>query len=256
MSTQVHDLILLLGRPASGKSEIIDYLQRMDPVDRLRRMRVGTPVILDDFPLLWAWFEEDSILERMGRPRLHSTPDGYFLHDSLWEVLIRRLCLEYEKLCASGETKKIGEPSNRGSTVMEDFPTTVFMEFSRGSQHGGYRDALGQLSDTVLACAAALYVRVSFEESLRKNRRRFNPDKPHRVLEHGLSDEKMHRLYRLDDWDALERPDPVHLLVRGHVLPAVEFENEDDVTTPRGDALGRRLEATLEQLWVSRRKSP
>ena len=235
MQHPAHQIILLLGRPASGKSEIIDYLQRMDPADRLRRFRVGDLRVLDDFPMLWAWFEEDAILERMGRARLHTSPDNSFLGNHLWEVLVRRLGLEYEKLLPGRET--------------EGAPLTVIIEFSRGTEHGGYREALSQLSDPVLDRAGALYVRVSFEESLRKNRRRFNPDRPHSILEHGLSDEKLEKLYRLDDWDEVPRADPDHLLVRGRRLPAVVFENEDDVTTPRGDALGRRLEEALDLLW-------
>jgi hypothetical protein len=228
------DLILLLGRPASGKSEIIDALVKMDPAERLRLMHVGTPVVLDDFPMLWAWFEEDALLQKMGKDRLHSTPDGYFLHRYQWEVLIRRLCLEHEKLGAGG-----------GTSVQD---TTVIMEFSRGTEHGGYQEALQQLSPAVLGRCAALYVRVSFEESFRKNRRRFNPDKPHSILEHGLSDEKMQRLYGGDDWDTLPRADSGHLLIRDHRVPFVTFENEDDVTTPRGESLKIRLAENLTKL--------
>ena len=235
MAHEVLELILLLGRPASGKSEIIDYLQRLDPAERLRRLHVGELRVLDDFPLLWAWFEEDAILEAMGRPRLHTTPDNSFLGNHLWEVLIRRLGLEYEKLRA-------GQPAGAPAS-------TVIIEFSRGTEHGGYTAALPQLPDAVLDRAGALYVRVSFEESLRKNRRRFNPEKPHSILEHGLSDEKLERLYRRDDWDQAPRADGEHLLVRGRRVPAVVFENEDDVTTPRGEALGRRLEEALDRLW-------
>jgi hypothetical protein len=246
MTQPAHELILLLGRPASGKSEIVDFLQRTQPAERLRRFRVGDLVVLDDFPMLWAWFEEDAILEAMGRPRLHTTADNSFLGNHLWEVLVRRLGLEYEKLLK-------GRPPGGQ-------PLTTIIEFSRGTEHGGYREALPQLPDLVLDRAAALYVRVSFEESLRKNRKRFNPDRPHSILEHGLSDEKLERLYSRDDWDDVPRADgsrpaggPTdHLLVRGRALPAVVFENEDDVTTPRGDALGRRLEEALDRLWQLR----
>jgi len=42
----------------------------------------------------------------------------------------------------------------------------------------------------MLKSAAILYVNVSFSESLRKNRKRFNPNKPDSILEHGLPDEK------------------------------------------------------------------
>ena len=227
-------LLVLVGRPASGKSEIIDYLQRLDADVRRRRFGMGELQIIDDFPLLWAWFEEDAILERMGFPRLHTTGEGDFSGTHLWDVLIRRLCLEWDKL-AAGSADRLAR-------------TTAIIEFSRGNEHGGYRRALAALSPAVLARASVLYVRVSFEESLRKNRRRFNPDRPHSILEHALSDEKLGRLYGSDDWDELPRDGAGRLVVAAHRLPAVVFENEDDVTTPRGEALGKRLEECLRAL--------
>jgi hypothetical protein len=234
MAHDMHELILLLGRPASGKSETLDYLRRLDAEERLRRFKVGRLLTVDDFPLLWEWFEEDAILERMGKPRLHSTPDGYFSERYLWDVLIQRLCLEYDKLCA------------READLRQT--STVIMEFSRGTEHGGYAAALDQLSETVLSRAGAVYVSVSFEESLRKNRRRCNAERPDSILEHSLPDEKLERLYKLDDWKDLKRSDPGHLMVRGHRVPCVDFDNHDDVTTPRGEALGARLEQTMRRL--------
>jgi hypothetical protein len=241
-STGRFPVLLLLGRPASGKSEIIDYLQRQDYVLR-QRLHVGRPVVLDDFPLLWAWFEEDDLLEKMGKPRLHTTPDGYFSFPHLWDVLIRRLCLEYDKLRAA-------DPSLHADR-------TVVIEFSRGTEHGGYREAFEHLSDAVLEAASIVYVRVSYEESLRKNRRRFNPDRPHSILEHALPDEKLDRLYRRDDWEDLPRRADGSILVGGRSIPAAVFENEDDVTTPWREtksaaALGGRLEVCLQKLWEAR----
>jgi hypothetical protein len=227
-------LLVLVGRPASGKSEIIDYLQRLDADERRRRFGMGELEIIDDFPLLWAWFEEDAILERMGFPRLHTTPDGDFNGVHLWDVLIRRLCLAWDKL-AAGDADRLER-------------ITAIVEFSRGGEHGGYRRAFAALSPAVLERASVLYVRVSFEESLRKNRRRFNPARPHSILEHALSDEKLGRLYGSDDWDELPRDGVDRLLVGDHRLPIAVFENEDDVTTPRGDALGDRLEECLRRL--------
>ncbi len=238
MAEDIYGVILLLGRPASGKSETLDYLGRLDPAERRRRFRVGRLVTIDDFPMLWEWFEEDALLERMGKPRLHTTPDGYFSERHLWDVLIRRLCLEYDKLCA------------RDPSLVPE--TTVIVEFSRGTEHGGYASAFDNLSDTVLARAGALYISVSFEESLRKNRRRFNPNRPDSILEHGLPDEKLERLYRYDDWKELRRADPGHLLIHGRRVPCAELDNNDDVTTPRGEELGRRLEETLGRLWELR----
>lgn len=234
MGGEILPLLVLVGRPASGKSEIIDYLQRLDPAERRRRFRLGDLAVLDDFPLLWEWFEEDAILEQMGRPRLHTDSAGDFAGKHLWDVLIRRLCLAYRKLTAA-------DPDLHAHA-------SVIVEFSRGSEHGGYRRAFAALSSEVLCRASVLYVRVSFEESLRKNRRRYNPDRPHSILEHALPDEKLRRLYGRDDWDELERDAAGRIVVGSHRLPAAVFENEDDVTTPRGAGLGSRLEECLRRL--------
>jgi hypothetical protein len=96
-------------------------------------------------------------------------------------------------------------------------------------------------------------VRVSFEESLRKNRRRFNPQRPDSILEHSLPDEKLRRLYGDDDWAALSAGHAEFLNVRSRCVPYAVFENEDDVTTNTPDLLAARLETVLGRLWELRR---
>jgi hypothetical protein len=124
----------------------------------------------------------------------------------------------------------------------------VIRELTRGTEHGGYQRAFGELSKAVGAWASVRYVRVSLEESLRKNRRRCNPDRSHSILEHALPDDGMWRLYGRDDWNELERGAAGRLVVGAHRLPAAVFENEDDVTTPRGTALGERLVESLRNV--------
>jgi hypothetical protein len=230
------DILLLIARPAAGKSEIIDYLKRESPESRLLRFHVGQLDEIDDFPMLWTWFEEDALLEKMGHPRLYTDAEGYFLENYLWDLLIERICLEYQK-------------KQRDISTGENTRTTL-IEFSRGSEHGGYRSAFSHLSEQVLERAAVLYVDVSWEESLRKNRKRFNPDRPDSILEHSLPDSKLERLYKEVDWDELSRPDPHFLLVGEHRIPYVVFDNSDDVTSARGSQLGKRLEQCLGHLWT------
>jgi hypothetical protein len=238
----IFDLLVLIGRPASGKSEIVDYLLHLPPAERRLRFHVGELRVIDDFPMLWSWFEEDRILESMGAERLHTTAGGYFRQPYLWDLLVRRLCLEYRKRLEA-------EPRLHGTA-------TVVLEFSRGSEHGGYRRAFLHLDAEVLRRASVLYVSVSFEESLRKNRRRFDPKRPHSILAHSLPDEKMRRLYREDDWGELSTAVPGYLQVQGRRVPCAVFENEDDLTTAGGDALGERLSERLQRLWQLRRANP
>jgi hypothetical protein len=238
MGKDTFDILILIGRPASGKSEIIDFLMHAPPDKCRQKFHTAGLDVLDDFPMLWAWFEEDYILaERFGQPRLHTDAGGYFKYPYLWHLLIERLGLEYHKRLRDD--------------LAYHGPMTTLIEFSRGSEHGGYAGALPHLPDDMLRRAAVVYVSVSFEESLRKNRRRFNPDRPDSILEHGLPDEKLERLYREDDWDALGGGKGEGFLdVKGIRVPFVVFRNEDDVTTDRPKLLEVRLEEVLSLLWT------
>ena len=236
MTKDAFEVILLIGRPASGKSEIIDFLTHLPDIIRHERFHIAQLEVRDDFPMLWTWFEEDDLLSRkFGLPRLHTDEEGYFKFPDLWHLLIERLSLDYSKLLRDDS------PYHEQNTCM--------IEFSRGSSQGGYAEAFQHLSDEILERAAIMYVRVPFEESLRKNRRRFNPDKPDSILEHGLSDEKMERLYRDDDFASVAFGDSGLINIRGQRVPFVVFPNEDDVTTDKPDKLAARLESVLGELW-------
>jgi hypothetical protein len=229
------DVIALIGRPAAGKSEVIDYLKHADLESRIKRFHIREFEEIDDFPMLWTWFEEDDLLERMGHPRLYTDSQGYFLHQYLWDLLIERIALEY--------SKKIKRDPNYHDSY------TSIIEFSRGKEHGGYRNAFSHLSQDLLRKLSIVYINVSWSESLRKNRKRFNPARPDSILEHGLPDEKMEKLYKEVDWEEISSKSNEFIAINGINVPYVVFENEDDVTTGRGDALGARLEITLNRLW-------
>lgn len=225
------DTLILVARPGAGKSEVINYLKNSPRNERLARFHIDEFLEVDDFPMLWAWFEEDALLEQMGKPRLHSTSDGYFLYQHLWDVLIRRICLEHQK------------------TRRDHKDETIIIEFSRGSEHGGYQSAFAHLTPEVLEKAAILYLNVPWEESLRKNRARFNPDRPDSILEHGLPDAKLERMYRYVDWEELTEGANGYLDIQGFKVPYAVFENSDDVTTAQGPELGKRLDGALSELW-------
>lgn len=235
MQSRQFPVLILLGRPAAGKSEIINYLKSLSCDTRRAELHIGAFKEIDDFPLLWAWFEEDRMLAQMGKPRLHTDEEGYFRFCYLWNLLIRRLELEYRK-------------------VLRDVPdfekdNTVIIEFSRGAEHGGFGEALHQFSTDLLGRAAVLYVDVSYEESLRKNRKRSNTEKPDSILEHSLPDDKLERLYKKSDWTEITAANPSHLHIGDVRVPYVVFDNSDNITTAGGEALGERLRAALSGLW-------
>ena len=245
--SQVIPLLILIARPAAGKSEIIAYLNKLPYEERLRRFHIGEIHRIDDFPMLWSWFEEDRLLEEMGKPRLHTDHNGFFTHRYLWDLLIRRLSLEFQK-------------AMRDFDKHEDREHTVIIEFSRGSEHGGFRRAFEHLSDEILSSCAVLYIDVSYEESRRKNLKRFNPDRPDSILEHGLPEDKMEKLYGESDWPQLldesgsvdpsrqENRTHGYIHINDYRIPFAVFENEDDVTTAGGEALADRLAFSIDLL--------
>jgi hypothetical protein len=235
LMTGIFPVIILNGRPAAGKSELLAYLRALPGDTRRERYHVGQLHEIDDFPMLWIWFEEDALLEqKFGHPRLYTTPDGYFLNEDLWHLLIERMDLDYAKL--------VRDDPDTGSY-------TTLIEFSRGTEHGGYRKAYAHLSEAILRQAAIFYIDVPYEESLRKNRRRFNPDKPDSILEHGLSDEKLTRLYKEVDWEQVSAGSPETITINGIDVPYAVFPNGDDVTTTLGEVFEQRLEQTFDTLW-------
>jgi hypothetical protein len=239
----IFEIIILLGRPAAGKSEILEFLYQVDDQTRINAYHLGKLDVIDDFPMLWAWFEEDQILsEKFRKPRLHSDENEYFKYPYLWNLLIERINLEYNK-------------RTRDDDLYHQHRTTL-VEFSRGSEHGGYQQAFEHLSDQILSRAVIFYVQVSYAESLRKNRKRFNPERPDSILEHAVDERKLETLYRDDDFQDLrsQSESTEFLTIRNQEVPYVVFENEDDITTVGGAALGSRLEHAFNQLWSIKRR--
>jgi hypothetical protein len=234
------NILIMIGRPASGKSEIIDFLKHLDSTERREKYHIAELDVLDDFPMLWVWFEEDHILSNnLGKPRLFTDEQGYFLHHYMWDLLVERLALEYQKRL-------------RDNPAYHERFTTI-IEFSRGSEHEGYERAISHLSEEVLCHAGIVYVDVPYEESLRKNRKRFNPERPDSILEHALPDEKLERLYHDDDWKSLTEGNIGFLEIKSIPVPYVVFENADDVTTSNTPQLAIRLESVFAKLWELRR---
>ncbi|HUI08849.1 MAG TPA: hypothetical protein VL221_00910 [Bacteroidota bacterium] len=232
-------LLIITGRPAAGKSEVIDFLKKTPAGERRERFHIGEFEELDDFLYVWETFETDDILTRHGRERLWTDERYWFTDEFVWDLYLERINLEYRKKLA------------RNGAYHETMTTIV--EFARGGP-GAIAHALGCLHDEVLSRAAIVYIRVSYEESLRKNRRRARRGEEHSILYHSLPDEKMERYYRTNDWEDLEAADPSFVRVRDFRVPYAVFENEPEKTLDPA-SLGTELERVTRALWAARGKN-
>ena len=65
--SDVFDIVLLLALPASGKSEVRNFMAHMDPEVLKRDFHIGQTLQLDDFPYVFIMNRIDAELEKMGK---------------------------------------------------------------------------------------------------------------------------------------------------------------------------------------------
>lgn len=236
MSVQAFPILIITGRPAAGKSEVIDFLKKSDPKERLQRFHIAEFEELDDFVYVWETFETDDILSRNGRPRLWTDEKYWFKDDFIWNLYIERVNLEYRKKIARNAGYHQG--------------MTTLIEFARGGDNGIF-EALSHLHEDILKQASLMYIKVSYEESVRKNKRRARPGQEHSILYHSLPDEKMEFYYRTNDWEWLAAKDPNYIDVNGFKVPYAVFENEPEKTLDPV-LIGQELERVTTKLWTKK----
>jgi hypothetical protein len=229
-------VLILTGRPAAGKLEVIDFLKKSDPRVRLERFHIGGFEELDDFLYVWETFEIDDILTHHGRTRLWTDEKYWFKDEFVWDLYIERINLEYRKRIARDPSYHCGK--------------TTLIEFARGGERG-IAHALDCLHEEVLARAALVYIRVSYEESVRKNRRRARKGGEDSILYHSLPDEKMEHYYRTNDWEDIALRDPAYIRVKDFRVPYAVFENEPEKTHDP-ELISAELGRVTEILWGNR----
>lgn len=226
-------ILIITGRPAAGKSEIIDFLKQCDSIPRLEKYHIAGFEELDDFRYVWETFELDDLMTEMGKERVWSDEKYWFKDPYIWDLYIKRLALDYRK-----KTTKDRAYHDR---------LTTLVEFARGGDDAIHH-ALTFLSDEMLSKAALMYIRVTYEESARKNRRRARLGEEDSILYHSLPDAKMEFYYKTNDWDQLEAKDPHFIEVRGYQVPYAVFENMPEKThDPK--LIEEELERGTNKLW-------
>jgi adenylate kinase family enzyme len=226
-------ILIITGRPAAGKSEVIDFLKKCDPVTRLAKYHIANFEELDDFVYVWETFELDDLMTRFGKPRIWSDEKYWFKDQYIWDLYMDRMALDYKK-------KVLKDPAYHDKM-------TTLVEFARGGENAIHH-ALTFLSDEMLNKASLVYIKVPYEESVRKNRRRAKLGQEDSILYHSLPDEKMEYYYKTNDWEKLEAKDPNFIDVKGHKIPYAVFENMPEKThDPK--LIGEELERVTQKIW-------
>ena len=68
--TKTFDHLFILGRPAAGKSEFMDFMKKISDAERSERFHIGHFVELDDFVWLWEKFRSGKGVARCLRRAL------------------------------------------------------------------------------------------------------------------------------------------------------------------------------------------
>jgi len=286
------DVLILIALPASGKSEVMKFLQTRTLAD-LTQLHLGRPAHLDDYPYVETMRKLDEVAVKMLRmePLFFHSLDRGFKDPYEWITLIELLnedFRDYEDGNArsseaeflfhridmaelrAGARMKLGRlPSDIRKLLAQHVAESVkekeqkfelnchhqvalgektaIIEFSRGAAIDapipldppyGYRFALSRLDLSILERTAILYIKVSPEESRRRNAERAVPPPgcTDTTLFHGVPTEVMLRDYGRDDFAEIfiERsPAFVNLDAHGHnfSIPAAIFDNEGDRTS-------------------------
>jgi hypothetical protein len=173
------------------------------------------------------------MLSQHGKPRIWTDEKYWFKDHFIWNLYMERINLEYRK--------KLARDPN-----YHDKKTTL-IEFARGGDDG-IHEALSFLHEDILHRVSLMYIRVSYEESVRKNQRRARKGQEDSILFHSLPNEKMDFYYKTNDWDKLAAKDPNFIEVKGFKIPYAVFENEPEKTLDQ-KLIGQELERATKKLW-------
>ncbi|MCH3962112.1 MAG: hypothetical protein LKF53_06215 [Solobacterium sp.] len=95
----VFDVILLTALPASGKSEIRNFMAHMEPKDLQSNFHIGQSLQLDDFPYVVFMQKIDMELDKLGLEHFCSLPNGgTFIDVRTYGVLSQMLSEDYHDL--------------------------------------------------------------------------------------------------------------------------------------------------------------
>ena len=98
MENNVFKVVLLQALPASGKSEVRNFMANIEPERLKKEFHIGENLQLDDFPYVHMMRRIDNELEAMGQARLFYPGEEPFIDGRDWGTLCCLLNEDYHDL--------------------------------------------------------------------------------------------------------------------------------------------------------------
>lgn len=133
--SNVFDVVLLVALPASGKSEVRNFMANMDGKRLEEDFHIGANLQLDDFPYVHMMRRIDEELEAMGKPRIYYSGEEPFYDARDWGTLVQLLNEDYHDLY------------NRVVVHPDRAATYLFDRIDRASMAAGLEARIGQLDE-------------------------------------------------------------------------------------------------------------
>ena len=115
MKKEVFDVVLLIALPASGKSEVRNFMANLEP-ERLRReFHIGANLQLDDFPYVHMMRRIDNELQAMGEERIYYPGEEPFTDGRDWGTLCALLNEDYHDLL----NRSVVQPDSAAELLFE-----------------------------------------------------------------------------------------------------------------------------------------
>ena len=137
MAKNSFDIILLVALPASGKSEVRNFMANLEPERLLREFHIGANLQLDDFPYVHMMRRIDNELEAMGESRIFYPGEEPFCDGRDWGTLCCLLNEDYHDLM------------NRNVSRPDSAAKLLFEWIDRAAAQAGIGPRLGLLSEIV-----------------------------------------------------------------------------------------------------------
>ena len=142
MSNKVFKVVLLQALPASGKSEVRNFMAHVEP-GRLRdEFHIGANLQLDDFPYVHMMRRIDNELEAMGEARIFYPGEAPFIDGRDWGTLCNLLNEDYHDLM------------NRVKVCPDSAAQYLFERIDRAGLGAGIAPRMGLLAEAVRAKVA------------------------------------------------------------------------------------------------------